>query len=350
MAHVAKYSASACGGMCAHYERAAEIKRGYRRPNIDPERTGLNYNLAPDRGMTQVEFIQERIGSLDLKRAPRKDAVRMCDCVVTLPESFDATRSREFFEAAYSFLSKRYGEENVISAWVHMDEKTPHMHFAWVPVTPDGRLSAKSVVTRNDLMRLHPEMQESMERALGCPCEILLDDAKQGEKQLSRLSQSEYVAAKERLECLRREERVIEREVENMEPIAKGIGESIRTVVEHRGDGERQRAAEEENRQLRSRVRELEQAREDAKGRVRGLRERLGVLTAQVEELASKVRSVGNLVLTGGDRWLHVLASLGIEFEATTYSKDALPSSGVYRNPREDAQRATRMAREMRRR
>lgn len=120
MAHVAKYQASALGNMTAHYERRPERERGYRRDNIDPERMHLNYNLAPDRGMAQVEFIQERIDSLELKRAPRKDAVRMCDCVLTLPESFDPARSDEFFAAGYGFLAARYGEENVVSAYVCM--------------------------------------------------------------------------------------------------------------------------------------------------------------------------------------------------------------------------------------
>lgn len=220
MAHVEKFQAAALGRMCGHYERRAEIDHGYKRENIDNERSWLNYNLGPQRPESQVEFINDRIDSLNLKRRPRKDAVRMCDCVITMPKSFDPSRQREFFNAAYAFLSQRYGEENVVSAWVHRDEAMPHMHFAWVPVTQDGRLSAKTVVNRLNLKTLHPDMQVAMETALGCKVEILLDPEKAGEKQLSSLSQPEYVAAKaelarieneiaaagERLECVQQRE------------------------------------------------------------------------------------------------------------------------------------------------
>lgn len=205
MAHIEKYQASAIGRMCGHYERRPEVEHGYRRENIDPERTHLNYNLGPQRPASQIDFINSRINSLNLKRRVRKDAVKMCDCVLTMPQSLDPRREREFFEVAYSFLAQRYGHENVVSAWVHKDESTPHMHFAWVPVTKDGRLSAKSVVTRLDLKTLHPDMQVAMETALGCRVEVLLDPEKAGEKQLSRLGQKDYIAAKRELERLGRE-------------------------------------------------------------------------------------------------------------------------------------------------
>lgn len=57
-----------------------------------------------------------------------------------------------FFQDSYNFLSERYGQDNVISATVHLDERTPHMHFNFVPITDDGRLSAKSVLTRQALI------------------------------------------------------------------------------------------------------------------------------------------------------------------------------------------------------
>ena len=53
---------------------------------------------------------------------------------------------RQFFERAAAFLYERIGKENVISAVVHMDEKTPHMHLCFCPITKDGRLSAKDIL------------------------------------------------------------------------------------------------------------------------------------------------------------------------------------------------------------
>lgn len=243
MAHIEKYQAGAIGRMCGHYERRGELEYGYRRENIDPARTNLNYNLGPQRPASQIDFINERIAGLDLKRRVRKDAVKMCDCVITLPQSFDSSRECEFFAAAYAFLSQRYGQENVVSAWVHKDEATPHMHFAWVPVTKDGRLSAKSVVTRLDLKTLHPDMQVAMEAALGCKVEILLDPDKAGEKQLSRLNQRDYIAAKRELERLDREvdaargrlESVQREERDALDRNARLVGEAGDLAVECQG-------------------------------------------------------------------------------------------------------------------
>ena len=52
----------------------------------------------------------------------------------------------EYFNRAFDFLKERVGEENIISAVVHMDEKTPHLHLCFVPLTKDKRLSAKEIL------------------------------------------------------------------------------------------------------------------------------------------------------------------------------------------------------------
>lgn len=195
MAHIAKYQAAALGGMLAHYARTPELERGYRRDNIDPARTRLNYNLAPAHPSGQVDFINDRIASLGLKRKVRKDAIRMCDCVLTMPKSLDPSRSREFFEDAYAFLANRYGAENVVSAYVHMDESMPHMHFAWVPVTEDGRLSAKDVVTRSSLRTLHSDLQETLQKAMGCPVDVLIPEDRRQEKAANYVGLAEFKAA-----------------------------------------------------------------------------------------------------------------------------------------------------------
>ena len=288
MAHIEKYNASALGGMCGHYERAAE-RKGFERENIDNTKTYLNYNLAPEHDMEQVDFINARIASLELKKAVRKDAIKMCDCVVTMPKNLDSKYREKFFESVYSFLADRYGEENVVSAYVHLDEAQPHIHFAWVPVTPDGRLSAKSVVTRNSLQSLHSKMQAYVEKDLGVPVSILLKDEERGDKQLSHLNQAEYKAAKTRLagiqnEVSEQEQRLefLRREVAEIEaqPAPESLKESLQNILDNRG------VAREEA-ELRADIEELERrcasARDRAeclRGLMPGLRSRVSSLTA----------------------------------------------------------------------
>lgn len=51
-----------------------------------------------------------------------------------------------YFQRAADFLIDRVGRENIVSAMVHMDEKTPHLHLVFVPLTKDNRLCAKEII------------------------------------------------------------------------------------------------------------------------------------------------------------------------------------------------------------
>lgn len=53
---------------------------------------------------------------------------------------------REYFERTVKFMKDEIGEDRIISAVVHMDEATPHMHLVFCPINKDGKLSAKSIL------------------------------------------------------------------------------------------------------------------------------------------------------------------------------------------------------------
>ena len=80
----------------------------------------------------------------------RSDSVRIVETLITAsPEFFKGKKKSEirgFFEHAVDFLKQELGEDRLISAVVHMDEKTPHMHVSFVPITQDGHLSAKLIL------------------------------------------------------------------------------------------------------------------------------------------------------------------------------------------------------------
>lgn len=201
MAHVEKFAISAIGHMCDHYERGRDVKRS--NENIDSSRTPQNYNLGPARELSQVDFIRQRTG--EVKCQKRADVKVMCDWVITIPKDFQAPhpqREREFFQQTYDFLAKRYGEANVVSAYVHKDEVTPHMHFAFVPVTEDKRrgglkVSAKEVLTRTDLRTFHGELQAHLEKTLGVEVNVLNEATKDGNQSIAELKRK---SAKERLD------------------------------------------------------------------------------------------------------------------------------------------------------
>lgn len=167
MAHYAKYTRGSVGGLTKHYERAKDSEgRYYRFKNqeIDKERTPLNYNLATH-GESQLEFIKNRLNEVYCMN--RDDVKVMGSWVVTVPQTVPEEHQREFFERTYKFLADRYGEKNVISAYVHMDETTPHIHFAFIPVIYDKKkdrekVSAKEVTDKADLRSFHTDLQEVM--------------------------------------------------------------------------------------------------------------------------------------------------------------------------------------------
>lgn len=169
MANYAKYSRSAMGHLTKHYERAKNDNGDYVRfgnQNIDASRTHLNYNLAPH-GKSQMDFIHDRLDEVYCMK--RDDVITMASCVVTVPKDVPKEYEAEFFERAYRFLAEKHGEKNVISAYVHNDETTPHMHFSFIPIVYDekkGRekVCCKDVLTKAYLNGFHDELQAEMNR------------------------------------------------------------------------------------------------------------------------------------------------------------------------------------------
>ena len=153
--HMDKFKKEAIRGIQSHNRRQRE---SHSNPDIDYDRSSANYELHESASTNYAEAIQRRIDALQLAKAVRKDAVRMCGLIVTSDSAFFQSLSpedtRRFFEESKAFLTEFVGAENVVSAMVHMDEKTPHMHFLHVPVTPDGRLNANKIYTRQSLRKL----------------------------------------------------------------------------------------------------------------------------------------------------------------------------------------------------
>lgn len=125
-------------GIQIHDLRSRDVS--HTNTYIDFERSSLNYDLHNgEQKINFTEVINERIRSLDLKRAVRKDANIMAQLFISAsPEWFgqiDEQVQRKYFEDAYGWVCDRYGKENIISAIVHLDEATPHMHVNFVPVS-----------------------------------------------------------------------------------------------------------------------------------------------------------------------------------------------------------------------
>jgi Plasmid recombination enzyme len=169
VAHVQKYTKGNVQGLSNHWERKTEK---HSNLDIDKERSDSNYDLCQKEGDT-LSRMQQRLHEVHCLN--RKDVKVCADWVVTLPESLKGgskQEQREFFEKTYEFLANRYGgEKNVLSANVHMDETTPHMHFAFMPIVWDEKkqrekVCANDVLTRKELKTFHQDLDKFLKREI----------------------------------------------------------------------------------------------------------------------------------------------------------------------------------------
>ena len=129
----------------AHHERQ---KDQYAiNPDIDASRSKYNFHITKPEGR-YYHFIQNRIEQAGYRT--RKDSTRFMDTLITAsPEFFKGRSPKEiqaFFQRAADFLIDRVDRENIVSAVVHMHDKTPRLHLTFVLLTKDSRLCAKEII------------------------------------------------------------------------------------------------------------------------------------------------------------------------------------------------------------
>ena len=141
----AKYKGPEITNIEAHNERTKD--KYASNPDIDPSRSHLNFHLIEPKHRYRAEAERQ------IKEAgcrTRSDSVRLVEALVTAsPEFFQGKKKAEikaFFQEAVTFIQQHQDPKTIVSAAVHMYEKTPHMHLSFVPLTEDGRLCAKEIL------------------------------------------------------------------------------------------------------------------------------------------------------------------------------------------------------------
>ena len=131
----------------------------------------MNYcieDLTPDHLSRRVK---ERISQLHLKKRPRSDAVGIEDIIVSASVDFmlqlDCDTREQYFRDSLHFFQRHYGKENVMYCQCHMDESNPHIHIGVVPITRDGRLSAKVLFCPKTLEQLQTDFHREVSQHYG---------------------------------------------------------------------------------------------------------------------------------------------------------------------------------------
>lgn len=141
----AKHKGNPAARLEGHHERKKDKYKS--NPDIDTSKSKYNIHLISPQ-MSYKKEIDSRIA--EAKCRTRKDSVRFIDTLITASPEFFKGKSydemKAFFVHALDFIRKSIVPENIFSAVIHLDEKTPHMHLCFVPLTKDNRLCAKEII------------------------------------------------------------------------------------------------------------------------------------------------------------------------------------------------------------
>jgi len=160
----AKHKAGPAGALEAHHERTKE--KYASNPDIDVSKSKYNFHIVHPTQKYRKE-IDSRIKAAGCKT--RKDSTMFVDTLITASPEFFEDRDRKeiqaYFTEAVAFMERKIGRGNIFSAVVHMDERTPHLHLCFTPITVDGRLSAKEILgNRAQLSKWQDEFHAHMKK------------------------------------------------------------------------------------------------------------------------------------------------------------------------------------------
>lgn len=213
--HFEKHKANDVGvnGLQRHNERVPGQK--HKNENIDDTRTADNVFLKRSDGKfnKQVEETIMRNKTGGMKNV-RKNSVRMVEATVQLSGKvldMSEDEQEQVLRDSYDWLKNEFGEDNVISAVIHKDETNMHLHFDYVPITDDKRLSANDILTKPKLHKYQSDfLKDLKEKHLNMNFE-------RGGGELNGLSQKDFEKVQQIVDDNNKELNNREKELDNRE-------------------------------------------------------------------------------------------------------------------------------------
>ncbi len=171
MAHLDSFTKADAKRVLREYFRELQDYKN----NVNKDLSSENYSFCDCKSAKEcLEKIQMRVNTIMQGRDIQKQTNIMSTWVITCPEEFVGDRDKEkaFFTHCYQFCKSRYGEANVIGAFVHNDETTPHMHVIVVPEAESRKthkvtVSSASKFTRAELHDFHEDLEASCFKKFG---------------------------------------------------------------------------------------------------------------------------------------------------------------------------------------
>lgn len=162
------------GGLSNHIDRVPGKEHTYK--NADPKLLKANSDFSPEKykGLSIPQGIQKRISEgYNGKRKIRNDAVKYLTHIFSgSPDQMhkifrDKEAMQKWIKNTFDFVKEEFGGGNTIKVALHLDEKTPHLHVVTVPLTSDGRLSAREIIGNKKDMELRQDRYAELMKDLG---------------------------------------------------------------------------------------------------------------------------------------------------------------------------------------
>ena len=185
--HLKKFNKKSINGILGHFSREWE------ELHIDKSRTAQNYHFGANKEIAYQKIATAVKVAEKANRKLRDNTVIMASWIITAPKDLDKSQEKEFFEKSYNFLANRYGLENALGGFVHLDEQTPHMHFSFMPIDSNLNFNAKKIINRTDLKSIHQDLQKELQaHQINCTLvnNITMRDKKQNNKSIETLKKS----------------------------------------------------------------------------------------------------------------------------------------------------------------
>lgn len=213
MARVDSYPKQALKKMIHEHDRTA---KNYKN-NVDLKRSHLNYSLGINgRSANECyDSVMKRCKEIIQGKPMQTQTNVVSEWIVTFPaelcheEQYDTGKisktgkqiirtynkpndielCKRFFREVYDFTAKRYGAENMLGGYIHMDETTPQIHIDFVPEATSRKtgkrtVSSASLLSRSELRNYHKDLAKHMVDVFGKDAKswILNGRTKTGEK------------------------------------------------------------------------------------------------------------------------------------------------------------------------
>lgn len=208
-----------------------------KNEDIDRRKTHLNYDLIKS-DLNLYQRVKKRIDEVRENSRIQKNSVVMYSNVITVNEetykSWGLGKTKKYFESVTEYFKHEFGEENIVSAKVHLDETAPHMHLQLVPVSSEGKLQAHKLMTKDRINKIHSEAPKWLqERGF----EVERGKGKTGKKNIKDIYK--YKAKKLEESVLELEDKIVNlnKELERLEyekrTKVENLEESYRNYKQH---------------------------------------------------------------------------------------------------------------------